>query len=387
MAAASVTPADPDPDAIAAGSKTPRARLVGGDIFRNRAFGKHHPLSKSGHSGVWDLCEILGWIEPGVYQACQPAPDTELSRFHDSDYLRTLRAAVERGRAEVDERERYAIGTMENPIFPGLYERAASTVGGAMLAAQLAMDGSPVFHPAGGTHHGRPDRASGFCYFNDPVFAIRTFLDQGVERVFYADLDAHHGDGVQDAYADDDSVFTVSIHESDRWPYSGPVEDRAGGQARNLPVPASLNDTELEWLMERAVLPLMERFQPGAVVITCGADPLYGDPLSRMELSNVALWKAVEDLISACPRTVVLGGGGYNPWTVVRCWTGLWGRIAGHCLPESLPAEARKLLAGFDCDLVDEEDMDPAWLTTLADAPRTGPVRDAIKNVATAVIE
>ncbi len=367
-------------------SGQPTAYLVGSELFRNEAFGRHHPLSIARHAGVWDLCDILGWIEEDSYRACDPATDIELGRFHDSDYLHALRAAALKGRAEVAERERYAIGTMENPLFPGLYERAASTVGGAILAAQLALDGVPVFHPAGGTHHGRPDRASGFCYFNDPVFAIRTFLDAGIGRVMYVDLDAHHGDGVQDAYAEDKRVFTVSVHEAGRWPYSGPVEDRGGGQARNLPVPASFNDSELDFLMADAVLPLLQRFQPDALVVTCGADALEGDPLSRMALSNGALWAAVETLAAACPRTVVLGGGGYNPWTVVRCWTGLWGRLAGHALPDRLPPAARDLLAGFECDLVDEEDTDPAWMTTLEDDPRTDAVREEIRRVAEMVM-
>jgi acetoin utilization protein AcuC len=384
---ATVTQASPaEPTAGCRLPGLPRAVLIGSDVFRNEAFGHHHPLSIARHAGIQDLCDILGWINADCYRACEPASDAELRRFHDPDYLQTLRKATHKGRAEVTERERYAIGTMENPLFPGLYERAASTVGGAILAAQLALDDIPVFHPAGGTHHGRPDRASGFCYFNDPVFAIMTFLDEGVSRVMYVDLDAHHGDGVQGAYTEDDRVFTISIHEANRWPYSGPVEDRGGGQARNLPVPAGFNDSELDWLMSHAVLPLVHRFQPGALVVTCGADALDGDPLSRMALSNVALWQAVEALVDACPRTVVLGGGGYNPWTVVRCWTGLWGRLAGHTMPDRLPPTAQELLAGFECDLVDEEDMDPAWLTTIEDDPRPGPVREEIRHLAEMVM-
>lgn len=376
-----------DSTAARVSPERPNAFLVGSPVFRNEAFGRHHPLSIARHAGVWDLCELLGWISEDSYRACKPASDAELSRFHDSGYLQALRAAEREGRVEVPERERYAIGTMENPLFNGLYERAASTVGGSMLAAQLAMDGVPVFHPAGGTHHGRPDRASGFCYFNDPVFAIMTFLDAGIERVMYVDLDAHHGDGVQDAFGENERVLTVSIHEDNRWPFSGPVTDRGKGQARNLPVPQGFNDSELEWLMSNAVMPLVRRFEPGALVVTCGADALDGDPLSRMALGNTALWQAVESLVEACPRTVVLGGGGYNPWTVVRCWSGLWGRLAGYEIPDVLPQTAQDLLSQYECDLVDEEDIEPEWLTTLADQPRTGPVREEVRKVAQEVMK
>ena len=86
-----------------------------------------------------------------------------------------------------------------------MFERAATAVGGSILAAELALEGRAVFHPAGGTHHGQRGRASGFCFFNDPVFAILTLLQRGVARVLYVDLDAHHCDGVQAAFAGDDA--------------------------------------------------------------------------------------------------------------------------------------------------------------------------------------
>jgi acetoin utilization protein AcuC len=243
------------------------------------------------------------------------------------------------------------------------------------------MDGRVVFHPSGGTHHGRADRASGFCYFNDPVFAILTFLEQGIKRVLYVDLDAHHGDGVQDAFADDARVLTISIHEEKRWPHSGLVEDRAAGGARNLPVPRGFNDNELDYLIEKAVLPLADEFNPGALVITCGADGLEGDPLSRMALSNIGLWTAVEKLVQDSERAVVLGGGGYNPWTVVRCWGGLWGRLSGQQIPVTLPPEARLFLQGFECDLIDEDEIPGSWITSMADSPNDGPVRIEVSRL------
>jgi acetoin utilization protein AcuC len=261
-------------------------------------------------------------------------------------------------------------------------DRAATAVGGSILAAELALEGRVVFHPAGGTHHGRPSRASGFCYFNDPVFAIRRLEAAGVERVLYVDLDAHHGDGVQDAFAGDPRVRFVSIHESGRWPYTGAAGDRGQGYACNLPVPRGFNDSELEFLMAEVVLPLAEDFAPEAVVVTCGTDALAGDPLSSMALTNVALWEAVERLVALAAAAVVLGGGGYNPWTLARCWTGLWGRLEGRQIPMVLPEEAQVVLRGLECDLVDDEDMRAEWLTTLADAPSPGPVRDAVRDLA-----
>lgn len=349
--------------------------------FRRSAFGDHHPLSIRRHATVLDLCESLGWLDEDEVRICGMANMSELEAFHDKAYLDAFREAVEAGQVSKEHRERYNLGTMENPLFPGLWERAAATVGGAILGARLALQGHIAYHPAGGTHHGRPDRASGFCYFNDPVFAIRTFLNAGVARVLYVDFDAHHGDGVQDAFANDARVMTISIHEKGRWPNTGPAEDRGGGNARNLPVPAGFNDEELDYLISEALLPMAHTFAPEAVVITTGADALKGDPLSGLALSNGALWRAVEATVAEAPHAVVLGGGGYNPWTVARSWAGLWGHLSGKEIPEMLPAPATEKLTTLECDLIDEDEVDPLWLTTLRDKPNVGTLRAEVAEL------
>ncbi len=354
------------------------AVFVGHDIYRRAAYGTMHPLAIPRVESVVDLCHVLDWFGPGEYRTSPQASEAELAGFHDAAYVRALREAAHAGRVDHATRERYGIGTMENPVFPGLFERAATSVGGSILAAEIALSGSIAFHPAGGTHHGRRDRASGFCYFNDPVFAIRRLHQGGCQRVFYVDLDAHHGDGVEIAFAADARVHTLSIHEAGRWPYTGDLADTAGGRACNLPVPRDFADAELRILLEDVVLPLAERLAPDALVLTCGGDALAGDPLTRMALSNVALWDAVEALVPLAPRVVVLGGGGYNPWTLTRYWTGLWARLSGRTIPDGLSDAAQQVLRQLHCELVEEEDVRDEWLTTLADAPNDAPARAQI---------
>jgi acetoin utilization protein AcuC len=370
----------------AASLATSRPLFMGSDVFRRAAFGDNHPLKIVRHSAVLDLVRILGWLADDDFRTSSPATVSQLTEFHDRAYVEALQYADSTGRVDPKIRSLYRIGTLENPLFSGLFERAAMTVGGSIMAAELACKGHVVFHPSGGTHHGRPDRASGFCYFNDPVFSIRTFLTLERQRVLYVDLDAHHGDGVEDAFVDEPRVMTVSIHEQDRWPYSGAADNRRNGGARNLPVPKGFNDSELDYLVQNAVLPLARDFSPEALVICCGADCLAGDPLSGMMLSNGALWCAVQELISLQQPTVVLGGGGYNPWTVARYWAGLWGTLTGQELPETLPQEAVDLLSAMECDLIDEEDIEDEWLTRLVDSPYDGPVRDAIRSLAATVV-
>jgi acetoin utilization protein AcuC len=353
---------------------------IGSEIYREPAFGSNHPLNIVRHAAVVDLLHILGWLDDRQFRESRPATVDQLLEFHTRAYVRALQNANVTGKVEPEVRVRYQVGTLENPLFPGLFERASMTVGGSILSAELASEGHVVFHPSGGTHHGRADRASGFCYFNDPVFAILTFLKVGRQSVLYIDLDAHHGDGVEDAFLDDERVTTLSIHEAERWPFSGTHSHPEFG-TYNLAVPQQINDTEFDFLFERAVLPLVDTIGPDALVLCCGADCLAGDPLSRMELSNVALWDAVEKLIDKGLPTVILGGGGYNPWTVTRYWAGMWGRITRQEFPEQLPEAATEYLRKMECDLIDEDDVREQWLTTLADAPCPGPVRDEIRSL------
>jgi acetoin utilization protein AcuC len=107
------------------------------------------------------------------------ATRVELERFHDPAYIEALARADREQRIDDEARTRFQIGVSANPIFPDMLLRASTAVGGSLMAARLAWQGRIVFHPAGGTHHGQRDRASGFCFVNDPVFAILEFQALG----------------------------------------------------------------------------------------------------------------------------------------------------------------------------------------------------------------
>ena len=338
--------------------------FVSSEIYRQTGYNRQHPLAIERIGPVMDICTEMGWLNAKNYRESPMANLATLTQFHDKSYVEAVMEASQTGKATRQMRETYALGTMENPVFMGLFERAATSVGGSILAAQLAMAGRVAYHPAGGTHHGRQSRASGFCYFNDPVFAIKEFLSAGLQRVAYLDLDAHHGDGVEDAFASDQSVFCISIHEKSRWPGTGQSH---GPYSLNYLVSAGFGDLDLWQMMVDEVLPALQKFAPEALVITCGADALAGDPLSKLSLSNRGLWDAVLRSVAVSPRAVVLGGGGYNPWTTTRCWNGLWAKLNGYEIPKKPPERVTTLLQAFHCDLVDDDELDPQWLTSIAD--------------------
>jgi acetoin utilization protein AcuC len=353
--------------------------FVGSEIYRNSSYGPKHPLAVPRVSVAIDLCRILGWLPLGQYREAPLASDAELLRFHHPDYIAALKQA-ERDQAVSDAvRSRFKIGAEGNPVYPEVFRRPATSAGGVMLACRLAAEGRMVHCPGGGTHHGRADRASGFCFLNDPVLGLLTWLDLGMDNIVYLDIDAHHGDGVQDAFHDDPRVLTISLHEGARWPFTGAATDRAGGAARNFPLPAGCNDSEFAWVMDSAVLPLIEARRPQAVMLQAGADGLEEDPLAKLSLSNNTHRRVAQSLMDRTQCLVVLGGGGYNPWTVGRCWALIWGTLNNHDIPEILPPAAEAGLRALSLDRAIGRNPPEHWFTTLRDEPRPGPVRDEVR--------
>ena len=358
--------------------------LIGSEIYRRSTYGPKHPLAIPRVSTTLDLIRALGWVDPARYHDSPMATPDALSRFHHPDYLAALmRAEAEQGVSPVD-RERFRIGADGNPVYREVFRRPATSAGGTMLAARLTARGGIAHVPGGGTHHGRPDRASGFCYLNDPVLGLMEWLGLGLTNILYLDIDAHHGDGVQDAFHDDPRVFTLSVHEEGRWPFTGGEDDRAGGHARNIPVPAGFNDSEMAWVLHEAILPIVRHLRPQAIMVQCGADALEEDPLARLSLSNNSHRAVVAAVMGLAPRLIVLGGGGYNPWTVARCWAGVWGTLNGFAMPDRLNDAAEAVLRALTFHRAAGRNPPEHWFTSLVDVPRHGVVRAIVRRRAAA---
>ncbi|ETX14604.1 acetoin utilization protein [Roseivivax halodurans JCM 10272] len=359
------------------------ARFIGSNVYRGSRYGKLHPLSIERVPAVIDICRALGWLPPEVYRTSPMAKPAALTGFHSVRYVAALQEAEAAQSVSSEVRERHGLGTLSNPVFPEMYRRPATAAGGGLLAADLVARGGVVHNPGGGTHHGLPDRASGFCYLNEPVLTMQRLLAIGLERIAYVDIDAHHCDGVAIAFEGSRQVRMISVHEAGRWPFTGAAEDDAGGAAINLPVPKGFNDSEFALLLNEVILPAVEAFRPDAIFLQCGADAVTEDPLSRLALSNLCHWRTVAALRPLSPRMIVSGGGGYNPWTTARLWSGVWATLSGAEIPERLPAEVSDILRGLDWSRRGRPSE--ALLTTLADAPRPGPVRSEIRELARTV--
>jgi len=362
-----------------------RPRLIGSDIFRERGLGSTHPFAIPKASATIDLVRALGWLDGETYVDSPRAMPARLQRFHDPAYVDAVMDAEAAQAAAPGMRERFGLGGEGAPIFKGMFARAATACGAAVEAARLLADGGIVYSPGGGAHHGRPARASGFCYFNDIALGILSMLDRGLNRFCYFDIDAHHGDGVEDAFANDPRVLVVSVHEAGCWPFTGTDSDLGRGIA-NFAVPAGFNDSEMAFLLENAILPLIERHRPEAIVIQAGADSLADDPMMDLGLSNRAYADIIRTLMGMAPRLLVFGGGGYTPWSVARCWAGIWAVLNGFEVPDRVPEAAETVLRDLTRHWATGRMPPEHWFTTLADAPRPGAVREAVKQAAAATL-
>ncbi len=356
--------------------------FFGSEIYRGSSYGPRHPLRVPRVSTVMDLSRALGWLGPDQYRASPRAKPEALTIWHTPDYVAALQEAERRQAVTAATRQRHGLGTVSNPVFPEMYRRPATAAGAALLAGELLAQGGAIHHPGGGTHHGFPDRAGGFCYLNDPVLAMLALRRVGVRRIAYVDIDAHHADGVEHAFAGDPDTLLISVHEERRWPFTGAIGEDGGGNVLNLPVPRELNDSEMAEIREALILPAVAGFGPGAVVLQCGADAVEEDPLSRLALSNNAHREILRGLMALePPRLLVLGGGGYNPWSVGRLWTGIWAVLNGRAIPDRLPKEGEEVLRGLSWANARAGRNPPEhWFTTLADPPRPGAVRSEVSE-------
>jgi ribosomal protein S18 acetylase RimI-like enzyme len=235
-----------------------------------------------------------------------------------------------------------------------MHEAGAMVAGGSLRAIEAILRGDVehAFHPGGGLHHAMPDRASGFCIYDDPALAITRARRDGL-RVLYVDLDVHHGDGVQAIHWSDPAALTLSFHESGRYlfPGTGGVgelgEGSAAGTAVNVPLEPGTG--EGPWLAAvRTLLPeLAAAFGPDVIVSQHGADSHAWDPLAHLRVTTTAMGEAARlvDRVAhryAGGRWVATGGGGYDAYRVVpRAWSLVWLAGAHLDVPDVTPAAWR----------------------------------------------
>ena len=318
------------------------ARVVWEPAFARYDFGPTHPMAPVRLELTARLCEALGLFDvPGVRVAgADAAPDELLRTVHEATYVEAVRAVSEDPTlVDLD----HGIGTDDDPGFAGMHEASARVVSGTVECVEEVWSGE-VLHAvnfSGGLHHAMPDRASGFCVYNDVAVGIRRLLEAGARKVAYVDVDVHHGDGTQAVFWDDPRVLTVSVHETGRmlFPGTGFPDEIGGsgaeGSAVNVALPPGTGDGGWLRAVHAVVHPVVRAFGPDVLVTQHGCDTHFLDPLAHLAVSLDAQRVAAESLHrlahEVCDgRWVATGGGGYELVDVVpRTWSHLVG-IAAH---------------------------------------------------------
>ncbi len=366
-----------------------RARLIGSLKYRNLRYAQNHPLRIPRVSLLLEFLRALSLIEEEELVESRPATPEEILLFHSRDYLEALMEADRSGRVPPGARERFNIGSYENPVSPATFRGSVLAAGSSVQAVELFLEGFAPFNPAGGMHHAFRDRANGFCFINDPVIALEVLRSRGFNRILYIDLDAHHCDGVQSAYYETDEVFTFSLHQSPDFSFpfrSGFLHERGKGKGEgytlNVPFPPSVTDDEFLFLLERTLPRIAEFFDPEVYVVQLGTDALLEDPLSRLCLSNRGLLEAFRLVREILGEGIYLGGGGYNPVALVRAWTLIWCDISGREPPRRINPEAEGVLRSVGWENPREEVDEEPLYRTLQDSWRGSGVRDEIRKLA-----
>jgi acetoin utilization deacetylase AcuC-like enzyme len=230
------------------------------------------------------------------------ATDEEILRVHDPEYLRRVAAG------ELDRAEMRRIGF---PWSPEMVERSRRSAGGTIEACRAALADGVAVNLAGGTHHAFRDHGEGYCVFNDAAIAARSLQSEGrVERVVVIDCDVHQGNGTAAIFAGDRSVFTLSIHGRNNFPFHKEVSDL------DVELPDGVGDGEYLAALAPALATALEEARADLAIYVSGADPHERDRLGRLRLTREGLRERDRLVFAACaarrlPVAVVMAGG-YN---------------------------------------------------------------------------
>jgi acetoin utilization deacetylase AcuC-like enzyme len=228
------------------------------------------------HLEEGDLWPRLGVVSP------RAATVDDLLIIHSRAYVDLVRRTAESGGGWLDP-DTYAS--------PRSYDIALLAAGGALeLSAGFELEEVrfALVRPPG--HHALPDRAMGFCLFNNVAVAARRLLDGGCERVAIIDWDVHHGNGTQAAFITEPRVLFVSLHQWPLYPGSGWFDECGAGEGEgytvNVPLPPGCHDGDYARAVEEVVAPIVELYRPQAILVSAGQDPHVGDPLANMSLTE-----------------------------------------------------------------------------------------------------
>lgn len=333
--------------------------------FGDFSYGEDHPFNPSRARVALRTIDEAGFLNEPWIRKEEPTMLTKekLVHSHSPEFIDALHKA--NTGSWLDELVQFNLGTDDCPIFKGLFDYVLLYASATATGVELIMreNANVVFNPLGGFHHSSRRFAEGFCYVNDVILAIDMFLYGGY-RVACIDIDAHHCNGVQDAYYKDDRVLVVSTHESGKTLYPGTGfetetgEEMGEGFTVNVPLPAGSDDEIFLAAIDRVVTPAVEKFSPTVVVAVIGTDGHRSDPGSALNFTNNGMFSAMERIRDYSNHLLLLAGGGYDLRSTTRGWARMWGAANRmDALPDYLLVMGGSFMGGAGLQGADIVDM------------------------------
>jgi acetoin utilization deacetylase AcuC-like enzyme len=250
------------------------------------------------------------------------ATDDDLRRIHDADYIESIRKL--RGRPAMLDPDTFT--SPQSDEVARLAAGAALTAVDHVLAGQKGTRAFAMVRPPG--HHAERDRAMGFCLYNNIAVAAAHARHKGIDRVAIVDYDVHHGNGTQHSFYSDPTVLFVSSHQYPFYPGTGAANETGAGPGLgftlNLPLSAGATDQIYDDAYRTKVIPALQKFKPGLLLISAGFDLHERDPLAGMQVTTEGVGKLTSQLIVAADelcagRIVFLTEGGYDTKALYEC--------------------------------------------------------------------
>lgn len=306
-----------DPGILKGAGKEKKTCFLYDEVYLNHKTDEYHPEKPERLTAIEKKIKQADWYKKLMLIRSKEAELDIISLVHHKEYIEKVKRECEAGYG--------TLSTGDTDICEESYSTALKAAGGVLSVVDAVVGGKAkngfcAVRPPG--HHAAPDRGMGFCIFNNTAIAARYAQKKhNIDRVLIADWDVHHGNGTQDIFYHDGSVFYMSTHQSPLYPGTGRREEtgegNGAGTTMNRPFPAGAGNEEIIGAFKNDLLLAAKEFKPELTLISAGFDSRVDDPLGSFEIDDNGfreLTKIMLEIanISGYGRLISVLEGGYN---------------------------------------------------------------------------